>query len=310
MVRRETYTDAYGKFTISLDPNSTNKTNQDASQGGGTGEFGASMGGWKSTTTRTVLWGCEIRASILDYTSSTVSLEGKDFSTPVDIGSIILRRNNSASQGNSISVTSMAAPDTARKEFDKGRSELSKKRLDKAEKHLLKATEIYPKYAAAWDLLGRTQRVQRQDDDAEKSFLAAIKADDKYVSPYLQLATLNAGRAKWPEVLSLTDKIVSLDGSGHPDAYFLNAIAHYNLKQMADAERSARKAVQTDKEHRFPRAELLLGNILRSKGEDADAADHLRTYVKLEPSSPEVPKIQIFLAKVGPSASSKTTKQD
>jgi tetratricopeptide (TPR) repeat protein len=297
MVHRETTTGMNGKFSVILSDTNTNGTLQGASEGGGTTEFGARVGGQISQTTRTQLWGCEIRASIQGYISTSVSLAGRDFSAPLNIGKIVLHNMNAAG-GNSISLNSAKAPDNAKKELDKARTDFSKKNYPDAEKHLAKAVEIYPQYASAWELRGREQRLQKQYAEAEKSFLTAISSDEKYIPPYIQLTGLYAGRANWSEVLRLTDKVIELDPLNYPDAYFLNALGHFNLKQLPEAERSAQKAVEIDKEHRFPRAELLLGKILQVRGNDASAVVHLRSYIKLEPSSPEVPGIQEYFAKV------------
>jgi TolA-binding protein len=296
LVHRETTTGTKGKFSVILSDTNTNGTLQGASEGGGTTEFGARTAGRLSQTTRTVLWGCEIRAEIPGYVSTPVSLAGRDFSAPLNIGKIVLHRTESAN-ANSISVIETKVPNKAKKEFEKGRAEFLNKNYSDAEKHLAKAVEFYPEYAAAWEVKGRAQRVQKQDAEAEKSFLSAIKADGKYVPSYIQLAGMYASRGNWPEVLRLSSKVIDLDSLRYPDAHFLNAIGHYNLKQMPEAESSAQKAVDTDKEHRFPRAELLLGRILQAKGDDAAAAGHLRNYIKLEPSSPEIPGIQEYLAK-------------
>jgi tetratricopeptide (TPR) repeat protein len=297
LVHRETTTGVNGKFSVILSDTNTNGTLQGASEGGGTSEFGARVGGQISQTTRTQLWGCEIRASITGYLSTSVSLTGRDFSAPLNIGKIVLHNMNAAG-GNSISLNSAKAPDNAKKELDKARTDFSKKNYSDAEKHLAKAVEMYPQYASAWELRGREQRLQKQDAEAEKSFLAAINGDEKYIPPYIQLTGLYAGRANWSEVLRLTSKVIELDPLNYPDAYFLNALGHYNLKQLPEAERSAQKAVEIDKEHRFPRAELLLGKILQVRGNDASAVAHLRTYIRLEPSSPEVPGIQEYFTKV------------
>jgi len=48
------------------------------------------------------------------------------------------------------------------------------------------------------------------------------------------------------------------------------------LKQIPEAKRNVSKVLELDKEHRFPRAELILGNILRSEKDIAGAAEHLR----------------------------------
>jgi tetratricopeptide (TPR) repeat protein len=297
MVRREVYTDAKGKFSIVLDENSTNKTFQGASEGGGTGDFGAQLGNRVSTTTRTQLWGCEIRAALPGYTSSAVSLQGRDFSVPVTIAPIVLRRSTGA-EANLFSAVSAKAPEDARKEFEKGRDDFLKKKYSDADKHLAKAIDLYPQYSSAMELRGRTQRLLKQDPEAEKSFLAAINVDEKFVPPYIQLAGLNAGQSRWDNVLLLTGKVIEFDPMSYPDAYFLNAFAHFNLKEMAEAEATAKKAVEIDKDHRFPRAELLLGKILQSKGENVAAAEHFRNYVKMEPTSPEIKTINEFLAKV------------
>ncbi len=297
MVHKETSSNRKGKYTIVLSDNSTNGTLQGASEGGGTSDFGAQVGGSVSQTTRTVLWGCEIRASAPGYTSSSVSLAGLDFSTPVMLGPIVIRKIGSQATGQSLSAVSSSAPEKAKKAFEKGRQAELEKKYAEAEKHLAKAIEIYPRYAIAWELRGRAQMMQGQQELAEKSFIAAIEADEKYIDPYLPLARMNAAKANWAEVLRLSDKVISLDPLNYPDAYFLNAVAHYNLKEMAEAEASARRVVDLDKEHHYPRAELLLGRILQKKGDEADAAEHLRSYLKVDPTSPEAPEIQAFLAK-------------
>jgi Tfp pilus assembly protein PilF len=298
LVHRETTTGPNGKFSVILSDTNTNGTLQGASEGGGTSEFGARVGSQISQTTRTQLWGCEIRATIQGYISTSVSLAGRDFSAPLNIGKIVLHRITNAAEGNSISVNSSKAPDNAKKELEKGRQGFLKKNYADAEKHLAKAVELYPQYASAWELRGREQRLQKQDAEAEKSFLAAINADQKYIPPYIQLAGLYAGRANWPEVLRVSGKVIELNPLSYRDAYLLNAIGHYSLKQLPEAESSAQKAVDIDKEHRFPRPELLLGKIQQTKGDNAAAAGHLRNYIKLEPSSPEIPGIQEYLAKV------------
>ena len=295
IVRHETYTDAKGKYNILLDSQTTATSSfQGASEGGGASEMGSQMGGRLSQTTRTQLWGCEIRAVFPGFYSGAVSLAGRDFSAPLSLSPIVLHRN-SGGLSSSISAIGLQAPSNAKKEYEKGRDEYAKKKFDDADKHLAKAIEIYPKYASAMCLRGKAQRARQKDDDARASFLAAIDADPKYVPPYLNLAALDASRAQWPEVISLSAKAIELDPVSYPDAYYFNAVAHIALKELTEAKRSIEKVVEMDKEHRFPRAELMLGNILRSEGDHARAAEHLRAYVKIEPNGPEVPKIKAYL---------------
>src|SRR5262249_15185820 len=154
-----------------------------------------------------------------------VSLAGRDFSLPVSLGPITLRRIGGGA-GTSISATALLAPESARKEYDKGRDDFAKKQFADADKHLAKAIQVYPNDASALDLRGREQRARRLDNEAEKSFVEAISADDKYVPPYLHLAQLHATHGKWPEVIRLSDKAIELDAASYPDPYYFKTVAH------------------------------------------------------------------------------------
>ena len=199
-----------------------------------------------------------------------------------------------------VSAVDLQAPDEARKEFEKGREDYFKKKYEGADKHLAKAVSVYPTYASALDLLGRAQRARRMDDEAEKSFRAAIAADGKIVPPYLHLAALFASHGKWPEVIAMSDKAIELDANGYTEPYYLKAVAQLMTNHVAEAKINIGKVLDMDKDHRFPRAELMMGNILRSEGNDPEAAEHMRNYLKMEPNGPDAAKIQEYLAKIEP----------
>ena len=283
---REGYTDSSGNFSILVGDNSNF---QDASEGG-------AFTGRPTNISTAQLWNCEIRAMLPGYASSVISLAGRDFSDMSSIGNIVLSKIGGG-EGNSISVTSLRAPDKAKNEYQKALESYDRKKYSDVEKHLAKALDLYPQYATAWELRGREQQHQQQDAEAIKSYESAIAADDKFVGPYVKLAALKSAKGDWAEVLRLTDRAVQLDPTNYPDAWLLNGAAHYNLKQFPEAERATIKAVNLDKEHRFPRAELLMGSLFQMKGNNAAAAEHYRNFVKLEPQSPEAQKLNDFLAK-------------
>jgi tetratricopeptide (TPR) repeat protein len=295
VVRHEAYTDAKGKFNILLDSQTTaTSAFQGASEGGGAAEMGSQMGNRLSQTTRTQLWGCEIRATFPGFYSGSISLAGRDFSAPLVLNPIVLRRNG-AGLSSSISAIALQAPSEAKKEYEKGREEYSKKKLEEADKHLAKAIEIYPKYASAMCLRGKVQRARQLDDQAKASFLAAIQADEKYVPPYLNLAALEASRSKWPEVISLSSKAIELDPASYADAYYFRAVAFLKLNNAKDAQQNLVKVLEMDKEHHFPRAELIMGNMLRAQHDDAGALAHYRNYVQYEPNGADAAKVQEYL---------------
>jgi cytochrome c-type biogenesis protein CcmH/NrfG len=51
-----------------------------------------------------------------------------------------------------------------------------------------------------------------------------------------------------------------------------------NLKNYNQAEKAAREAIRLDDQHRYPRAEFLLGLLTAQKGNYAEAAQLLRGY--------------------------------
>jgi tetratricopeptide (TPR) repeat protein len=293
VVKGDTFSDSQGKFTVFLDDKST-AAFQSASEGGGVSEMGAQMGGRASQTTRTQLWGCEVRAVLPGYVSGAVSLAGVDFSAPVTLSPIVMRKVSSGA-GNSISAIALKAPKDARAEYDKGREDFSKKKYDDAEKHLAKAVDKYPQYASAYDLRGRVQRAMQKNDEAEKSFRSAIDADKEYVPPYLHLAALQASRGKWDDVVQFSDQAIKLDDRSYAEPYYFNAVAHLKLNQVAEAQKNLTKLLEVDKEHHFPKGDLMLGNILRAQGDKAAAIGHFQNYIRYEPVAADAARVKAFL---------------
>ena len=74
-----------------------------------------------------------------------------------------------------------------RRRWKKGVTTEAKKKWPDAQKEFEKAVTVYPKYAAAWYELGNVQREQKDLRGARESYAKALKADSKFVIPYLGL---------------------------------------------------------------------------------------------------------------------------
>ena len=138
-------------------------------------------------------------------------------------------------------MISLKAPKDAKKAYEKGLDLVKKKKLDDALKSYEKAVELYPSYATAWYELGRLRQAKGDKEGAQAAFQGAIKGDPKFVTPYIDLALLNAQAAKWQEVADITQQAIKLDPFDYPQAHFYNAIANYNLKNVEAARRAPRK---------------------------------------------------------------------
>ena len=307
--RAEGYTDSHGYFSIQVGNESG--VFQDASEtstngrGGaypmagngspGTGGVSGSTGGAMSSDMRFA--NCDLRARLSGYRSQTVSLAGRRPLDDPNIGVILLHREG-RDEGSTVSMVSLAAPHDARKAFEKGLQLIKKNKPEEAEKEYRKAVQIYPKYADAWNELGRLQLQRGQDDAASQLFHSAIEADPKYVNPYLQLSIIYMRHAQWKDLADDTDIALKLDPFDYPQAYLFNGVARWNLHQVDAAEKSAREADRLDSRHTLPQVSHLMALILLERHEYAGAADYLRLYLRVNPAADDAVKTRAQLAQV------------
>ena len=162
-------------------------------------------------------------------------------------------------EGSSISVTSMLAPDKARKAYEHGMQNLLKNKPGDAARDFEKAVALYPGYADAWANLGKLLLQQQAIEPARAALRKAVEADPKLVAPWVELGVMAAKDANWKESAELLDRAVKLDPVDFPQAWYAAAVAHYNLKNYVAAEKSAREAVKLDPRHVNPRSCLPAG---------------------------------------------------
>jgi Tfp pilus assembly protein PilF len=293
---KEGYTDSKGRYQIQL---GQNYELQDVSESGGTGgQFGmgsrSGMAGNSSSTggiNPRSLMGCEVRAVLAGFQSSSVMIRVDGSFGEIRMDTIVLQQLGGGS-GSTISLTTMQAPNGARHAFEKAQKEVDKENLKDAEKELTKAVQQYPKFAAAWALLGIVHQSLNRSDEASKDFNQSIAADSQYAKPYFGLAVIAATHQDWKETLRMTDQLNRLAPSAYPDAYFFSGVANFNLEKMDDAERNLRKFLTLDTTHRRPMAALYLGDILARKQDFAGAAEQARAYLAMAPNASNAPTVR------------------
>jgi len=274
----EGYTDSHGGFSFeigrTINSNSAGLSDADTD--------------WNSISSRARdLQECDLQAALAGFTSDSIPLASKiSMGQSNDVGHIVLHRLEKV-DGLTISATSAAAPKAARKAYEKGRAEEAKQKWDQAEESFQKAVAIYPRYAVAWCELGRVQQEKNDGAGARTSYNQSIAADPQYVNPYRGLAQISAVERKWAELVAVTTKLLALNPVTFPDAWFFNALGHYNQHSFEPAEKSARQGIRIDVDHHIPKLELLLGDILAHRQQYSAAADHLRLFLQLQPSAPE-----------------------
>jgi len=240
------------------------------------------------------LAGCELRARLQGYRSSRVRLDANSMSRQIEVGTIVLHPIEKV-QGTVVSVTNLQAPKAAKKALERAQKALRKNDIQKAEKNLRAAVGAYPQYAEAWFDLGQVCEQQQRSQEARNAYLRAVEADRTYVYPYVRLARLAGLENNWREVASLTDRALALDPLDFPEAYFLNALAYYNLGNLDAAEESARKEQRLDGQHRIPQVHLILANILARKHDIEGSIEETRSYLKFAPRAPDAEQVRLWL---------------
>ncbi len=284
--RTETHTDSHGNFSFQFG-----------------GRFAASSDAQfdAETSSRPILpgrpdrrdlQGCELQASLPGFTSEVIQLGGRfTGDESADVGRIVLHRLGNV-EGFTISVTTAQAPGSARKALEKGQAQQKQGKWDDAQKSLEKAVALYPKFAVAWFELGRVQ-LQRNDPPAARhSFQQSIAADSKYVSPYRGLTQIALREQNWQELTDASDKLLALNPVSFPDVWLWNSTANYFLQNFDAAEKSARRGLQVDTEHRVPRLEYTLGMVLLKKPDYQGAAQHLHAFLSHATQPAEVAEAQ------------------
>ena len=230
---------------------------------------------------------CELRAALSGFTSDVIQLGRLNELDNGDVGRIVLHRLNNVA-GFTISATTAQAPESARKALATGQEQQKRNKWDDGQKSFEKAVRIYPKFAAAWFELGRVQLQKNDPAGARQSFQQSLAADSKYINPYLGLAQLDMREGNWKELVDVSEKVLALDPVSFPQIWLSNSVGNYCLRNLAAAEKSARRGLELDTEHRFPRLEYLLGMVLLKKPAYQEAAEHLRAFLLLSTQPADV----------------------
>lgn len=317
-------TDPKGTFSVDLSDRSTMMTMADASETDSP-SFGSAPGGppngglsnptgaggsnaQRGMTAGRDLIGCDLQGTLAGFRSDVLHLNSRRSLDDPDVGTIIMHRLANV-EGTTISATSGMAPKDAKKAMEKGINALKKDKWDEAQKEFGKAVDIYPKYAVAWVELGRTQEHHNDLESARQSYAKALEADSKLVTPYLALASLAARQQKWQEVSRQTDRVLSLNPVDFPQAYLLNAMSNFYLKNLDAAEKSAREGLTHDAEHHYAKMYEILGVVLARKQDYVGAADQLRQYLRYAPDSSDAELAKRQLDQVEKAIASSGPKQ-
>ncbi|MCP5118583.1 MAG: tetratricopeptide repeat protein [bacterium] len=207
-------------------------------------------------------------------------------------------------QGSTVSLISLQAPKQAKKAYGKGKKAAKKKRWEEAQAAFEEAVRLYPKYAEAWNGLGEIHLAGKRLAVARLAFRRASELDPKFLPPVLHLAMLDTNLQAWDKVLETTGYAIRMNAFEFPVAYYLQAVAQYNLKRLPEAEASLIEAVNLDQQHSLPQAVHLLGMTMAQQGKFDEATERLEEYLKLAPKAANTAEVRQVLARIAELAQS------
>jgi tetratricopeptide (TPR) repeat protein len=253
---------------------------------------------------------CELLGDAPGYNSQALRIFGEPTMGMVKVGTVIMHPLGKRADGFAVSAVSLAAPDKAKKAFEKGEEQEKKGKWVAACDNFKKAVEVYPRYALAWLELGRSQLKQNDFANAQQSFHQATQQDPHFVEAYIQIASVAAENKQWKELADATDHLVELAPDSGPNFFFLNSAANFNLGNVGQAESSVTRGLRLDPTHKLPQLEYLYGMILARRGDYNSAIAHMQTYLQLSPHASDSQNAQNKLAELQKLASEKPSSEE
>ncbi len=291
-------TDSSGRFSLQLGDNrfvgASDASVRSNAAGAG---FGGALSGQSQVDGASVmaLMGCFLRARLKGYRSEAVDLSRIRVGDDPDVGAIILHPVAEV-QGLTVSATSMNAPRNAQRQRQNALNSIEQERFEDAEQQLRRAVEFYPDYAEAWYDLGTVLQVTNRQEEAREAYLNSIACDPRLVQPHLSLARMSAVEQDWEAARDSSEEVLRLNPYEFPQAYYFNAVAHYNLRNYALALDSAQQAVEIDAANAVPLARQLLGVLYSRMGNHEAAAEQYRSYIERAPAGANLDAVKNLLA--------------
>jgi tetratricopeptide (TPR) repeat protein len=247
---------------------------------------------------------CAIRATHAGYTSTAVDISALNgyIDTNINLPPIVIM--SQATDPYTIIIKDSDMPARARSKTKAAMKALGAGKNDEARQLFAAAVEAAPKFAIGWHALGVISEYSNMQKEAREAYEHAIEADSKVLPAYVTLTRLCIRTKDWDCAAKTADTLIKTDRKNtYPQVYLHSAVALYGLKQLDQAEASARECIRLDPNHMLPRAEYVLGRILEAKGDLAGAREHMSKYLELDKKAPDPEAIQVHLKYIGNSES-------
>ncbi|HSR68838.1 MAG TPA: tetratricopeptide repeat protein [Acidobacteriota bacterium] len=199
-----------------------------------------------------------------------------------DYGGITFYGRERSHGGGTVRANTLQAPEEALKAFKAARQAMAREggpNLKKAAKKLDKALEIYPQFAAAWNLRGAVYAGKGQLDDARAAFHKAIEHDPSAPSGHWSLAMLEIRQQEWFRASLATTRLLEL-APDDPAVRFYHGLVCYYRGYWEAAELHLSQVADGPHVDAFPLSRFFLANSHAQQGDFDLASEHFRGFLR------------------------------
>jgi Flp pilus assembly protein TadD len=229
---------------------------------------------------------------LLSMTNSRINPSRTEDATPVDI---VLRRKTLPAGSAPSTVFSQTIPPPALEEFNRGASIINK---DPAAgiAALKKATEIFPDYFDALELLGNQYVKLGQFENAAPILVRALAVNDKAPSSMYSLGFAYLKLNHFSESIEWLKRAAELD-AGNPNVFMMLGLAYGNSNSLDESETALKTAYQLGGAGAAD-AHLYLAGIYNKRERYPDAVRELELYLKEAKGLKDPTQIREMIAKM------------
>ena len=238
---------------------------------------------------------CHLEASLPGYVSSGIDISALNgTSTEVTLAPIVLSPR--VLDPYTIVTPDNGPPSKAASAWKGAIKAIEAGNMADAATQMQAAVKAAPQFAQGWHALGVVYEQEQMKAEARDAYEKAIAADPKFLPPYVTLVRICIGSKDWQSAAKTADAMIKADSKKvFPVMYLHQAVARFQLKDLANAEMSAQEAVRL----KMIRAEFVLGRILEAKGDLNGAREHISKYIELDKNAGDIEMIKAYLENLG-----------
>lgn len=239
-----------------------------------------------------------LRATIAGYLDAEVQVDLRqgEVARSVSLRMRKTQRDTGGALGPTVRARNLAIPESAQNEFQRGvRFLRDEKNPRQSVVHFQRAIEISPEYFEAYFLLGMTYIQLNLASEATAALEKSIALNPKFLSPYYPLAVLLRAQKRPDEAEKLLQRAMEMNKDGWEWPFELSR-CYAARGQWEKALEYGQMAY--DRPNPPTKIHLLMADLYSNLGSSKKAIAEFEIFLKLDPQSPYVPRVQKALGQL------------